>query len=114
MTHVSRFTLRASAKFDGPHELGIDRPSPFLQGSPMALQETPHTTCAEPFPYVWRVRTRLPERFGQPCAVLVRGAMNSALVAFPDGFRVVTSRNYMRRARREAPGVAPRGLRIAT
>jgi hypothetical protein len=49
--------------------------------------------------YVWRVRTRLPERFGSLCAVLVRGAMNSALVEFEDGFRVVTSRNYVRRAR---------------
>lgn len=48
--------------------------------------------------YVWRVRTRLPGRFGQPCAVLVRSRrMNSALVQFADGFRVVTSRNYVRR-----------------
>lgn len=49
------------------------------------------------FPYYWRVRTRLPERFGQSCAVLVRGRMNSCLVEFPDGTRVITSRNYMRK-----------------
>jgi hypothetical protein len=48
-------------------------------------------------PYVWRVRTRLPERFGQPCRVVVRGSMNSRLVEFADGFRVVTSGNYLRR-----------------
>lgn len=48
--------------------------------------------------YVWRVRTRFPERFGQRCRVLVRGALNSALVEFEDGFRVVTSRNYLRKA----------------
>lgn len=48
--------------------------------------------------YLWRVRTRLPERFGQRCRVLVRGAMNSCLVVFEDGYRVVTSRNYLRRA----------------
>lgn len=49
------------------------------------------------FPYYWRVRTRLPERFGQPCAVLVRSRrMNSALVAFEDGTEVITSRNYVR------------------
>jgi hypothetical protein len=48
--------------------------------------------------YVWRVRTRLPERFGQVCRVLVRGSMNSCLVEFLDGYRVVTSRNYVRRA----------------
>jgi len=47
--------------------------------------------------YYWRVKTRLPERKGQPCAVLVRGKMNSCLVQFADGFLVVTSRNYVRR-----------------
>jgi len=47
--------------------------------------------------YYWRVRTRLPERFGQLCWVLVRGKMNSCLVEFADGYRVVTSRNYVRR-----------------
>lgn len=52
-----------------------------------------------PTQYVWRVRTRLPERFGQRCAVLVRSRrMNSCLVQFADGYRVVTSRNYVRRA----------------
>jgi hypothetical protein len=49
-------------------------------------------------PYIWRVRSRLPERFGQPCRVIVRGRMNSALVEFEDGYRVVTSRNYIRKA----------------
>lgn len=50
------------------------------------------------YPYRWRVRSRLPERFGQVCRVLVRSrAMNSALVEFADGFKVVTSRNYLRK-----------------
>jgi hypothetical protein len=48
--------------------------------------------------YLWRVRTRLPDRFGTRCRVLVRGAMNSCLVEFEDGYRVVTSRNYVRKA----------------
>ena len=47
--------------------------------------------------YRWRVHTRLPERFGQTCRVLIRGGMNSALVEFLDGARVVTSRNYVRK-----------------
>lgn len=48
--------------------------------------------------YRWRVRSRLPERFGEACTVLVRSAMNSCLVRFErDGFLVVTSRNYVRR-----------------
>ena len=48
--------------------------------------------------YVWRVRSRLPARFGQRCRVLVRGRMNSILVEFEDGYRVVTCRYYVRRA----------------
>lgn len=49
--------------------------------------------------YTWRVRSRLPERHGTACEVLVRGGMNSCLVRFiADGHRVVTSRNYLRRA----------------
>jgi len=52
------------------------------------------------YPYIWRVKTRLPERFGQRCAVLVRSkTMNSALVEFEDGHLVVTSRNYLRKAK---------------
>jgi hypothetical protein len=47
--------------------------------------------------YYWRVHTRLPERFGQPCDVLIRGAMNTCLVVFADGYKVVTSRNYIRK-----------------
>lgn len=51
----------------------------------------------QPYPLVWRVKTRLPERQGQACRVLVRGRMNSCLVEFEDGFQVVTSRNYVRK-----------------
>lgn len=47
--------------------------------------------------YYWRVKTRMPERKGQRCRVLARGAMNSCLVEFEDGYRVVTSRNYVRK-----------------
>jgi hypothetical protein len=47
--------------------------------------------------YFWRVRTRLPERLGLPCRVVARGTLNSALVEFADGTRVVTSRNYLRK-----------------
>jgi hypothetical protein len=49
--------------------------------------------------YFWRVRTRLPERFGQMCRVIARGKLNSCLVEFEDGYKVVTSRNYVRRLR---------------
>ncbi len=52
----------------------------------------------EPFPYVWYWRKHLPGRKGQRCRVLTRSRrMNSALIEFEDGFRVVTSRNALRR-----------------
>jgi hypothetical protein len=40
---------------------------------------------------------RLLDRKGQPFRVICRGTMNSALVEFEDGFKVVTSRNALRR-----------------
>lgn len=49
------------------------------------------------YPYYWRVKTRLPERTGQKCRVLVRGKLNNALVEFEDGYKIITSRNYMRK-----------------
>jgi hypothetical protein len=42
--------------------------------------------------YLWRIHTRLPERFAQPCWVTARGALNSIRVEFPDGFWCITSR----------------------
>jgi hypothetical protein len=45
--------------------------------------------------YLWRVKTRLPERYLTPCKVLARGKMNTCLVEFEDGHRVTTSRNYV-------------------
>lgn len=49
------------------------------------------------FDYYWRVKTRLPERLGQRCRVLVRSRrMNSVLVQFMDGTKVVTSAHYVR------------------
>ncbi|GAA0494995.1 hypothetical protein Ade02nite_19380 [Paractinoplanes deccanensis] len=66
------------------------------------------------FPYVWTWRqcrwdfpgaaVRVPwfgdgvDRVGRRCRVLVRGSMNSALIEFADGSRVVTSRGGLRKA----------------
>jgi hypothetical protein len=38
------------------------------------------------------------DRKGERCRVVARGRMNSALIEFEDGYRVVTSRNGLRRA----------------
>lgn len=50
------------------------------------------------FDHVWHWRARLPDRKGQACRVLARGRMNSVLVEFADGYKVVTCRYAVRRA----------------
>ena len=51
-----------------------------------------------PYDFVWFWRARLPERKGEPCRILVRSRrLNSCLVEFADGLRVVTSRNAVRK-----------------
>lgn len=51
------------------------------------------------FDHVWFWRVRLPERKGQACRVIARGKMNSVLVGFEDGFKVVTSRYAVRKVK---------------
>lgn len=47
--------------------------------------------------YRWFWRAKLPERHGEPFRVICRGAMNSCLIEFADGWRYVTSRNALRK-----------------
>lgn len=54
-------------------------------------------TMPVPFDRYWCVRKRLPERHGELCRVLVSGRMNSCLVEFEYGVKVVTSCNFVRR-----------------
>ena len=56
-------------------------------------------TGRQALPYAWDWRRWLPERKGQRCRVVARGAMGGILVEFEDGFRVVTSRWAVRRIR---------------
>ena len=49
--------------------------------------------------HIWYWRAKLGDRKGNACRVLARGRMNSVLVEFEDGFRVVTSRHAVRRIR---------------
>jgi len=53
-----------------------------------------------PYRWVWgpKAGRRELDRKGEHCRVICRGAMNSALVEFADGFRAVVSRNGLRRA----------------
>lgn len=48
--------------------------------------------------HIWRWKEYLPERHGQACRIVATGALNSALVEFADGARVVTSRYAVRRS----------------
>lgn len=50
------------------------------------------------YPYEWFWKKKLPERKGQRCRVVARGNMNSILVEFMDGFKVLTSRFAVRKA----------------
>jgi hypothetical protein len=57
-------------------------------------------------PYIYRWNRE--GRKEQPCRLLVRGKMNSFLGEFPDGHRMVTSENAIRKnrgARRARPGM---------
>ena len=47
--------------------------------------------------HFWRIRKWLPERFEQKCTILKTGRMNSVLVEFADGLKVITNRYYVRR-----------------
>lgn len=52
--------------------------------------------------YAWGPRYKVPgllvlSRKGETCIVLARGAMNSALVEFEDGYQAVISRNALRK-----------------
>jgi hypothetical protein len=72
------------------------------------LPASPPLSSSDLFGCLWHWRTRLPERKGQPCRVLVRGGMNSVLVEFTDGQKVVTSR-YAIRKQPNDPAQAGRG-----
>jgi hypothetical protein len=52
--------------------------------------------------HTWRWKKRLPERFGQLCRVLATGRLNSVLVEFENGTKVITSR-YAVRKKNEFP-----------
>jgi hypothetical protein len=45
----------------------------------------------------WRWRKYLGERHGQLCRVLAVGKMNSALIEFEDGYKVLSSRYAVRK-----------------
>ena len=49
------------------------------------------------FTHTWRWLKKLPDRKGQRCRVLARGKMNSVLIEFEDGRKVLTSRNAIRK-----------------
>ena len=49
------------------------------------------------FTHTWFWKSKLPERKGQECRVVARGKMNSILVEFKDGYKVVTSRYAVRK-----------------
>jgi len=49
--------------------------------------------------YVWFWKSKLGERKGELCIILARGKMNSILVEFEDGYKVITSRYAVRKVK---------------
>jgi hypothetical protein len=49
------------------------------------------------FTHFWRLRCRLPERYGQHCRVLVRGKMGSIMIEFRDGVRHIVGWRSIRK-----------------
>jgi hypothetical protein len=54
---------------------------------------TPMFKTVWPYRYAWNKCGRK----DQPCKVTARGGMNSCRVEFPDGFKMITSRNALRK-----------------
>jgi hypothetical protein len=53
-----------------------------------------------PYYYAWGPSPMRPlDRKGKLCRVICRGTMNSCLLEFQDKFRVVTSRNALRKVK---------------
>lgn len=47
--------------------------------------------------HTWRWKSILGERFGHPCRVVCTGKLNSALIEFADGYKIMTSRWAVRK-----------------
>ncbi|MEO7840755.1 MAG: hypothetical protein ABIU06_15540 [Anaerolineales bacterium] len=47
--------------------------------------------------HYWYWKSRLPDRNGQACRILARGKMNSIVVEFQNGYKVITSRYAVRK-----------------
>ena len=56
------------------------------------------------WPYIYSFNRQ--GRKGQLCRVLVLGKMNSCLVEFEDGYKMITSRTAIRRAGHSQPDAA--------
>ena len=57
--------------------------------------------------YAWGPSAmRVLDRKGQLCRLVCRGKMNSCLIEFQDGFKVVTSRNAIRKHKPQEPDFA--------
>lgn len=57
----------------------------------------PLTQTVSSMTNIWYWKSRLPERKGQTCKILAFGKMNSILVEFQDGYKVITSRYAVRK-----------------
>jgi len=60
------------------------------------MQKADSPEANKAYPFLWFWKSRLPERKELPGRVVAGGRMNSILVEFADGLRVVTSQYAVR------------------
>lgn len=79
--------------------------------TPVPGHDGPRKAPERTLDHVWRLRTRLADRHGNPCRILARGKMNSILVEFADGSQHIVSRYAVRRRKIFTPA-APAQLEV--
>ncbi len=57
-----------------------------------------------PYYFAWKNNDLRRQYYGKPCRLVAAGALNSILIEFENGRRLVTSRNAIRRIPRSSHG----------
>lgn len=66
-------------------------------------KDTENTKGDFPYVYRWGNNSQRIKFKGQRCRLIARGTMNSCLLEFADGRRMITSRNAIRKAKENEP-----------
>lgn len=95
--HSQTWHLRPCAQSAKPERGRLELAWPKQAGSWVWPRPVARPLPTPPGPYRYAWHTRLPGRYGQLCRVICRGSLNSALLEFDDGYRVITNRAALRK-----------------